>query len=247
MDLKESELAKPNSRHPWELARAYFLIKKIIPIHSKKLLDIGSGDLFLLKLFLQQSKTQVTAVDNNFQDLNSNHQNIILEKNFKNLNFNDFEIITLFDVLEHVLDDNAFIGEVIKFLKPVGTIIITVPAYQYLFSNHDVFLKHFRRYSKQNLHLIMENHNLEIIKEFHFFTSLYFYRCFQRFITKQLDSSFQKGLANWNFDEGSVITKLITYFLFFDCLVSFFLSKFKINIPGLSICLVARPKKSKEL
>ncbi len=57
-----------------------------------------------------------------------------------------FDIVTCFDVLEHVKDDARAIHEVLRVLKEGGLMLFTVPAYQRLYSSHDRVLKHERRY-----------------------------------------------------------------------------------------------------
>ena len=59
--------------------------------------------------------------------------------------------IGFFDVLEHIENDAEFLNEVHRCLATNGRIFLTVPAHQWLYSNHDVALGHFRRYSKAAL------------------------------------------------------------------------------------------------
>jgi 2-polyprenyl-3-methyl-5-hydroxy-6-metoxy-1,4-benzoquinol methylase len=59
--------------------------------------------------------------------------------------------IGIFDVLEHIEKPNAFLEEINRVLEPGGYLFTTVPAGQYLFSNFDLSIGHFRRYSKTQL------------------------------------------------------------------------------------------------
>lgn len=59
--------------------------------------------------------------------------------------------IGLFDVLEHIPDDRAFIELIHRLLVPGGRLYLTVPAYQFLWSIEDDFARHYRRYTLRAL------------------------------------------------------------------------------------------------
>jgi SAM-dependent methyltransferase len=63
-----------------------------------------------------------------------------------------FDAITLLDVLEHVEEDVASLAALQRLLRPRGLLLLTVPAYQFLWSSHDVANRHQRRYSRALLH-----------------------------------------------------------------------------------------------
>lgn len=63
-----------------------------------------------------------------------------------------FNIITILDVLEHIEDDVATLRQLRRLLMPGrGEIVVTVPAYQWLWGDEDVLSHHFRRYTKKSL------------------------------------------------------------------------------------------------
>jgi SAM-dependent methyltransferase len=74
-----------------------------------------------------------------------------------------YDLITCFDVLEHLEDGRKTIGRLGEFLTAGGYILATVPANQFLWSNHDVILHHKRRYGKKNLRNEFEKNNFEVI------------------------------------------------------------------------------------
>jgi SAM-dependent methyltransferase len=63
-----------------------------------------------------------------------------------------FDLITCLDVIEHTPDDRATLRELRRVCKPGGFLLVTVPAYQALWSTHDVANHHYRRYSRATLH-----------------------------------------------------------------------------------------------
>ncbi len=58
-----------------------------------------------------------------------------------------YDVVGAFDVLEHIEDHVGALKEWKRVLKDDGAIVITVPAYQWLWSDHDVSLYHKRRYT----------------------------------------------------------------------------------------------------
>ena len=62
-----------------------------------------------------------------------------------------FDLVCLFDVLEHSADDRAVLWEINRLLKPGGMVFLSVPAYQFLYANNDRVAGHYRRYNRRQL------------------------------------------------------------------------------------------------
>jgi len=75
-----------------------------------------------------------------------------------------FSIVTCLDVIEHIEDENDVLLEINRVLKPGGHLVITVPAYQFLFSYWDQLLHHKRRYTTRNLKHQTDKVDLSTIK-----------------------------------------------------------------------------------
>ena len=81
-----------------------------------------------------------------------------------------FDIICLFDVLEHIEEDIISLTTIHKYLKKGGKIILTVPAYMFLWSKHDVMSHHKRRYNMRQISRMLEStgYNVKYISYFNF-------------------------------------------------------------------------------
>jgi SAM-dependent methyltransferase len=62
-----------------------------------------------------------------------------------------FDLLLACDVLEHVADDAGALGELWRVAAPGAALVLTVPAYQWLWTDHDVALHHLRRYTRRPL------------------------------------------------------------------------------------------------
>ncbi len=62
-----------------------------------------------------------------------------------------FDLITCLDVIEHTPDDRATLAELLRVTVPGGWLLVTVPAYQALWSQHDEANHHYRRYARATL------------------------------------------------------------------------------------------------
>lgn len=90
----------------------------------------------------------------------------LVQGDLENLPFRDesFAAVTLLDVLEHCDDDVLALRAVARALKPGATAVITVPAYQWLWSSHDEALHHRRRYSRRQLEALLATCGFHLCK-----------------------------------------------------------------------------------
>ena len=83
-----------------------------------------------------------------------------------------FDLILGMDVLEHVDDDVAILSEWLPVLAPNGVVLLTVPAFQCLWSGHDEFLEHRRRYTRTQLDKVARQCGLQRVKSHYAFSYL---------------------------------------------------------------------------
>lgn len=67
-----------------------------------------------------------------------------------------FDLVCLFDTVEHVSDDLRAMREVRRVLRPGGVVFLSVPAYPFLYSNNDRVAQHERRYTRSSLRRLVE-------------------------------------------------------------------------------------------
>lgn len=84
-----------------------------------------------------------------------------------------FDLICLFDVLEHIDEDVETLSKLEKFLSQGGKILVSVPAYPWLWSNHDVNLHHKRRYTQRSLKEKVRKAGLTVTRISYFNTLLF--------------------------------------------------------------------------
>ena len=73
-----------------------------------------------------------------------------------------FDVCTMMDVLEHVDDEQALLAEARRVLRPGGALLVSVPAFAALWSQHDETLEHRRRYRKPELTAVVAKAGLRI-------------------------------------------------------------------------------------
>ena len=67
-----------------------------------------------------------------------------------------FELAVSLDVIEHLEDDLTALREMRRTVAPGGALLVTVPAYQWLWSGHDEINHHHRRYTRRSLQHVAE-------------------------------------------------------------------------------------------
>lgn len=119
---------------------------------NKKILDIGcgTGGMFsVLKEFGEVSGMDMSlyAIKRAQEKTGIKVERGILSEKIP-FPAKSFDVVTAFDLLEHIDDDLSALKSVSQLLKPKGLFIMTVPAYKFLWSEHDEINHHKRRYAK---------------------------------------------------------------------------------------------------
>ncbi len=79
-----------------------------------------------------------------------------------------FDAVCAFDVVEHVDDDRGAVKALSALVAPGGYLIVTVPAYQWMWSAHDEVHHHKRRYSRAQIVEVVRGGGLEVVKASYF-------------------------------------------------------------------------------
>lgn len=167
------------SRDPYANAKYEVILNWLKGGKIKTILNAGCGS-GELSFILASNGYTVTGfdLDRDYVNLaNKNAQKLKMKncsfkvsgiENYKSHTKYDCVIAT--DVLEHIENDKYAFEKLLSFTKPGGSVIITVPAGQYLFGFHDEQLGHFRRYSIDNFKKIVpKNLKIKQIRYFGFF------------------------------------------------------------------------------
>lgn len=83
-----------------------------------------------------------------------------------------FDLVTAFDVIEHITDDDGAVGSFRGALKPSGVLVVTVPALAWLWSDHDVVNGHKRRYARRSLADVLSGAGFRVVHLSYFNTIL---------------------------------------------------------------------------
>lgn len=79
-----------------------------------------------------------------------------------------FDLAVSLDVIEHLDDDLAALRELRRTVAPGGALLVTVPAYQWLWSGHDEINHHHRRYTRRSLQRVAERAGWEQVRTTYF-------------------------------------------------------------------------------
>lgn len=236
MDLKEIKNIHSN-RHPWETARLKALKNIIGPeiFEGINVLDIGCGDGYISRcLFEHLQKKELTAVDINLSD----EWILELAKLTRGIKYQrgmplegEYDLVLLLDVIEHIKSEKDFLANIVdRFVVGKGKILLSVPAFQSIYSRHDVFLGHYRRYNLKGLDELATACGLKVLSAGYLFCTLLLPKLvLYKLLSIGKDSD---GVGNWN--GGKVITNFIEKILNIDNRLLISASRLGIHIPGLT-------------
>lgn len=138
----------------WVYNRAKLIIQMLQKFGVKTIWEFGAGD-GRVSIPVSRAGISVVASEPHYEGARTlAKQNILVcNASLTELSLKDQALSTvgIFDVLEHIEDSASFLQEINRVMKPGSLLILTVPAHQWLFSDHDLALGHHRRYSRKSL------------------------------------------------------------------------------------------------
>ncbi len=84
-----------------------------------------------------------------------------------------FDVVAAFDVVEHCADESLAVAELARVLRPGGRMLLSVPAYQWAWSDHDVRAGHHRRYTRPRLVRLVESSGLDVERSTYAFGAVF--------------------------------------------------------------------------
>lgn len=161
------DIARPN--HFW-IRRRFEVMKRLADSlirNARQIAEIGCGNGLLQKSVEDHYRRPVVGFDLNEVALRKNVSSIsplycydIFEKRPEFAS--RFDLVILFDVLEHIEDEFGFLECVKYYLSESGALLVNVPAIQWLFSDYDRAAGHVRRYSLHQLTRTAEQNGYEV-------------------------------------------------------------------------------------
>jgi SAM-dependent methyltransferase len=184
VDLLEAGAQPPAIRHPWEQARLAFFLRVLgehrLADERSTILDVGAGDAWFASRLAEATGASVACWD-------TGYARALPRAPGSRLSFTAdappgaFDLVLALDVVEHVEDDAAFVGAIVRdHLREAGHLLFSVPAWPRLFSGHDVRLGHVRRYSPRRARALLEGAGLAVIEAGGLFHSLLLPRALQK-------------------------------------------------------------------
>jgi SAM-dependent methyltransferase len=158
MELEyELQTHRAEDRHWWYQGRRRVLEQAIarlgLPTQAR-ILDAGCGSgRNMVDLAHHGIVTGVELSSTSVQLARERNSGEVLEGSVMDMPLDDhsFDLTVSLDVIEHLEDDVGALQELRRVTKPGGALLVTVPAYQWLWSGHDEVNHHHRRYNRRTL------------------------------------------------------------------------------------------------
>lgn len=239
------EMYKFEGFYWWFVARrklVQWILRKRYPVAvDRNILDVGCGTGMNHSMLKDFGRVySMDAADEALSFTRQRGVDLLAAGNVEQLPFseNSIDLVTALDILEHTDHDLDALRELRRVIKPGGTLLVTVPAYGFLWSEHDEALHHRRRYAAMELRnkLAITGYDLENIT--YFITLLFFPILLLRF----WNNIFRKSVSP---KSGHIVfPKLINSTLIWLLDVERFILRW-INLPfGVSIVCVATKSSS---
>lgn len=234
-------------KHWWFTVREKIIGQAIVtwvgPSASERILNTGVATARSTQ-FLDQFGA-VTSVENDKECCRFVREELnlpVIEASVTELPFphESFDLVTAFDVIEHVKQDEKAITEFNRVLKPAASLVITVPAYPFLWSEHDEVNHHYRRYTASAVRELLSRNGFDIVYLTYFNSLLLLPIAAYRILSRSLRSKRHNRYSDFEMPAG-IIGWLNIIFKNIFLFESRLLKKFRMPA-GVSILVVAKKR-----
>lgn len=165
--------------HFWWVSRRE-LVQRLIRArstgHRVSILDVGCGGGVMAQELsdLGAAVTGVDVVSHEGWTTSGSDGPDLKEGDYMEMaaDLGEYDWVLALDVMEHIEDESRFVDLLKGNLRPGGSLVLTVPAYRWLWSNHDVVNHHFRRYTRSSLSAALEAGGLQVTRCGYIFIAL---------------------------------------------------------------------------
>jgi SAM-dependent methyltransferase len=153
----ELQTHQVEDQHWWYRGRRRVLSEVLDSLQlpaSVSILDAGCGSgRNMVELAAHGTVTGIELAETSVEAARRRDVGEVVAGSLDTLPFPDssFDLAVTLDVIEHLDDDRKALRELRRVVRPGGYLLVTVPAYQWLWSNHDVVNHHRRRYTRRTL------------------------------------------------------------------------------------------------
>lgn len=172
MDVKEEAILGPDIKAHWYyVAKGRALraiLKDISPV--TEVLDVGAGSGIFTRQLLEMGLAKRGVCVDPAYETERVEGPIRFVRAVETISQ---KVILMMDVLEHVDDDVGLLMQYTADMPRDGCVLATVPAFQWLWSGHDVFLEHRRRYTLCQFEEVMRRAGLTVLRSRYFFGALF--------------------------------------------------------------------------
>ncbi len=170
MDIKEQDVLGDRIGQHWYYRAKGEAMRRLLGTHPiRHVLDVGAGSGVFSRMLLGDGAREASCVDPAYPA--ERHET----EAGKPIHFvrevaqTDADVVLLMDVLEHVDDDVGLLAEYAAKAGPGARFLITVPAFAWMWSGHDVFLEHRRRYTLPMLEDVVRRAGLVPVQGCYFY------------------------------------------------------------------------------
>jgi SAM-dependent methyltransferase len=195
----ELQTHRAEDRHWWYRGRRNVIERVIADLRlpaRARILDAGCGSgRNMIELARHGTVTGVELSDASIDVARARRAGEVIGGSVLDMPFDgdSFDLSVCLDVIEHLEDDLGALRELRRVLAPGGSLLVTVPAYQWLWSGHDEVNHHHRRYTRRSLQRVAEQAGWEQVRTTYFNSLLLpvaiLLRVLDRFSRKTTESS----------------------------------------------------------